>query len=110
LDDGAVKLRVRAALQFGEGIRGTPAFLVSAVAGDGVVGVGHSDDARAKRNALARERVRIAGAVKEFVMMQNHLADARQRREWIENLRAKSYVGLHGLPFLGIQRPALVQN
>ena len=53
------------------------AFLVGAVAGDGVVGVGNRDDARAQRNLFAGQGVRVAGTIEIFVMVQNHFADMR---------------------------------
>jgi len=52
-------LGVGAALQFGQSFGGGARFLVGAVAGDGVVGVGHGDDSRAKRNFFAGQRMRI---------------------------------------------------
>src|ERR1700676_1256337 len=110
LDDGPVKLSVGAALEFGEGFRRTAAFLVRGVAGDGVVGIGHGDDARAERNAFAGESIGITGAIEEFVMMENHLANARERNEGVQNLCSKFPVGLHGFPLFGIERTALVQN
>ena len=89
-DDGPVKLRVGAALQFGKGFGRAAAFLVSAVAGDGVVSVGHRNDARTERNALAGKSVRIARAIEEFVMMENHLANVGQGRERVQDLGAKT--------------------
>ena len=43
-------------------------------------------------------------------MVKNHLADAGERRERIENLGAEGHVRLHGVPLVGIERAALVQN
>jgi len=48
-------LRAGAALEFGESFFGGAAFLVAAVAGDGVVGVGDGDDARANGDVFAGE-------------------------------------------------------
>src|SRR6266446_5062753 len=47
LDDSSVKLGIGATLQLGERVRGGPSLLVGAVAGNGIVGVGDSDDASA---------------------------------------------------------------
>ncbi len=43
-------------------------------------------------------------------MVQNHLANARERSERLEDLRAELNVRLHGFPFIRIERAALVQN
>src|SRR5580693_8857967 len=59
LDDRSVKLRIGAALQFGKSLVGSPAFFVGAIARDGVVSVGHGDDARTKRNAFSRQSIGI---------------------------------------------------
>src|SRR6266478_3776173 len=85
LDDGAVELRVRAAFQFGESLRGWPALFVSPVAGDRVVRVGHRDYPRAQRDVLRRQTVGITGAVEKFVMVKDHFADSRERRERVQN-------------------------
>src|SRR5229473_1649447 len=102
--EGSVKLRIRAALQLGERVRGIASFFVRAVAGDGVVGVGDRDDASPQWNFLARHRVWIARAVEEFVVVQHHFADARERPKGIEDFRAKRHVRFHGLPLFRIER------
>src|ERR1700730_16626512 len=43
-------------------------------------------------------------------MMENHLADARECGERLENLGAESYVGFHGFPLFGIQGATFIQN
>src|SRR5215472_14046456 len=91
-DDGTVELRVGASFEFGERVGGRAGFFVGAVAGDGVVGVGDGDDARAKWNGFAGERAGVTGAVEKFVVMQDHFANVGERRERIENLRAKANV------------------
>src|SRR5271169_1078428 len=108
LHDGAVKLRVGAALELSEGFQRAAAFFVRTIAGDRVVGIGHRDDAGAERDGFGRESVGIPGAVEKFVVMQNHLANAGQRSKRIQNLGAEFYVGLHGFPFVRIKRAALV--
>src|ERR1700687_977611 len=80
-DDVAIELGVGATLEFGEGLGGGASFLVGAVAGDGVEGVGNGDDAGTQRNVFAGEPVWIAGAIEKFVMVEDHLANARERSE-----------------------------
>src|SRR5205085_1246277 len=108
--DGSVKLRIRAALQLGQSVHGFTGPLVRAVAGDGVVGVGDGNDARAQGNVLPGQCVRIARAVEEFVVVKNHFADTRERRQRVEDLGAKLHVCLHGLPLFGIERAVLAQD
>src|SRR5713101_4402971 len=105
----AVKLRIGAALELGKGVGGTARFLIGPVGGDGVVGVSDGDDARAQRNLSAVEGIRVTGAVEELVVMLDHLRDARDGAERLENLGAEVHVGLHGLPLLRIERAALIQ-
>src|SRR6266404_1294087 len=90
--DSSVKLGIGAALQLGESVWRTPGLLVRAVAGDRIVGISDGDNARSKRNALSGQGLGVAGAVKEFVVVQYHFANTRERREGIENLRAKRHV------------------
>src|SRR2546422_4281352 len=59
-DDFGVELSVAAALEFGEGFGGGAGFFVGAVAGEGVVGVGDGENARAERNFVPGNSVRIA--------------------------------------------------
>src|SRR5437660_3162307 len=88
-DDPTIELGVGAALEFGERVGGAARFFVRAVAGDGIVGVGNGDDARAEGDAFARQRGRITRAIEKFVVMQDHFADAAERRERIEDFCAK---------------------
>src|SRR5260370_3693319 len=108
--NGSVKLRIRAALQLGERVRRSPGLLVRAIAGDGIVGVGNRDDAGAQWHSFSRQRLRITRAVEEFVVVQNHVAEARKRRQRVEDLDAKLYVRLHRLPLFRLERAVLVQN
>jgi len=64
-----VKLGVGATFQFGKRFQRTASFFVGPVARDGVIRVRHGDNARTQRNAFPGERVRVPGAVEEFVMM-----------------------------------------
>src|SRR5260370_40107996 len=105
----AVKLGVGAALELSEGVGGAARFLIGPVGGDSVVGVSDGDDARAQRNLSAVEGIRVTGAVEELVVMLDHLGDARDGAERLENLGAEGHVGLHGLPLLRIKRAALIQ-
>src|SRR6266481_4572839 len=109
-DNFGVELGVGTAFELREGFGGEAALLVSAVAGDGVVGVGDGDNARAERDLFADETVGVARAIEEFMMVQNHLANVSERSEGLENLRAELNVRLHGFPFIRIERAALVQN
>src|SRR5260370_42495958 len=92
LNDGSVKLRIRASLQFRERIWRTPGFLVRAVAGNRIEGIGDRDDASPQWNIFSGQRLRIARAVEEFVVVQDQFADARERLPWIGELRAKLHV------------------
>ena len=66
---------------------------------------------RAPRGIFSPERaLGIAGAVEEFVVMQDHFPNARERHEGFENFCAEKDVGLHGVPFFGIKRAALVED
>jgi len=69
LNELGIELGAGAALEFGQGLLGGAAFFVATVAGDGVVGIGDSDDARAKGNAFAGQGFGIAGAVEKFVVV-----------------------------------------
>jgi len=62
-DNFGVELGVGTALELGEGFGGEAALLVSAVTGDGVVGVGDGDNARAERDLFADKTVGVAGAI-----------------------------------------------
>src|SRR5215813_5282437 len=84
-NDFLVKLRVGAALELRKGVSSGAAFFVSTIARDGVVGVCDGHDARAQRNLLADKRVRVARPVEEFMMMQNHFANAGKRRQRFQN-------------------------
>ena len=113
-DEGCDQLRIElgagAAFEFGEGLLGGAAFFVAAVAGDGVVGIGDGDDARAERDAFGGERFRVTGAVEKFMVVQNHFADASERNERLQKFSAEGDVGLHGVPLFEIERAALVEN
>ena len=88
---------------------GSASLLVAAVAGDGVVGIGDGDDARAEGNTFVGKRLGITGAIEKFVVVQDHKANARERCERLEKFSPEIYVRLHGFPFFGIQRAALIQ-
>src|SRR5579862_397929 len=86
LDEFGIELGAGAALELGEGLIGSAAFFVAAVAGDGVVGIGDGDDASAEGNVFASERFWIARAIEKLVVMQNHFADAGERNERFQKL------------------------
>ncbi len=65
---------------------------------------------RANGDVFARESVGIAGTIEEFVVVQNHKADARELRERLEEPCGERHVGLHGVPFFGIERAVLVED
>jgi len=44
------------------------------------------------------------------VVVQHHFADARERRQRVQDLRAKGHVRFHRLPLFGIERAVLIQN
>ena len=44
------------------------------------------------------------------MVVKNHFADTRERRQRVEDLRAKLHVCLHGLPLFGIERAVLAQD
>src|SRR5208337_5090612 len=68
-DEARIELRAGATFEFGESFLGGAAFLVAAVAGDSVVGVGDGDDAGTNGDVLAGEGVGIAGTIEEFVVV-----------------------------------------
>src|SRR6266478_2793214 len=105
-DDHPIELRVGASVQFRQGVAGLARLLVSAVAGDGGVGVGDGDDTRSERDFFARKGFGVTRTVKILVVMQDHLANPRQRCERVKNLGAKLHVGLHRFPYRAAPRPA----
>ncbi len=109
-DKARVKLRSPQRSSFGKGLFRGAAFFVAAVAGDGVVGIGDGDDARAERNIFSRQCLRVSGSIEKFVMVQDHAADARERHQRLQQFSAEGYVGLHRVPLFQIQRAALIQD
>src|SRR5208282_3199920 len=109
-DDFRVELVCSAAFEFGEGFFGVASFLVGALGGDGVVGIGDGDDARAQGDLVAGEAIGIAGAIVKFVMVANHFADAVHGGEGLENFRAEFGVGFHGGPLGGVERAGFIEN
>src|SRR5260370_1346472 len=90
--DGSVKLRIRATLQLGESVCRSSGLLIRTVAGDRIVGVGDGNDASTQGDFLPGQCLWIARTIEEFVVVQYHIADARERREGVEDLRAKLHV------------------
>src|SRR5882762_10297485 len=109
-DEAGIELGAGAALEFREGLIGGAALFVTAVAGNGVVGIGDGDDARAERNLFAGEGFGVAGAIEKFVMVQNHFTDAGERNERLQKFSAEGDVSLHGVPFFEVEWAALVEN
>src|SRR5262252_8362029 len=74
-DDARVKLSFRAALEFGQGIRRAPAFLIGTVTGDGVVRICDGNNAGAQRNLFTLQTMRVPGTIEILVMVMDHLAN-----------------------------------
>ena len=68
-DDSRVELRARVAPELGERLLGARSVAVAPLGRDRVVRVGDEDDARAERDLLAREPVRVARAVPVLVVV-----------------------------------------
>src|SRR5712692_300903 len=99
-----VELGAAAALQFGKCLFGPAGLLVGAVGSNRVVGVRDGEDARAQRDVAAGEAIGAARRVEEFVVVLHHLPDLSDAEERVEDLGAKVHVGLHRLPFVGVER------
>ena len=65
-------------------VRSGATFFVGAVAGDGVVGIGDGDDARAERNIFCGEGVRDSRSRRKIRGGENHFANAGERNERFE--------------------------
>ena len=72
-DQFRIKLRTGTTFQFLKRRGWSPCLLIDSVRGNGVVGVGNSDDARAYRYLIPHKAGRIARAVEHLVVMANHL-------------------------------------
>src|SRR3954468_21315866 len=80
LDHRGVELGAGAALELGERRLVAARIRVGALRGDRVVGVADRDDARADRDLLAREPIRVAAAVPALVAEAHEPRDRAQRR------------------------------
>src|SRR5271157_2555185 len=109
-DESRIELRAGATFEFGKGLFGCAAFLVAAIAGDGVVRIGDGDDTGANGDVFAGEGVGITGTIEKFVVVQDHEADARELRERLQERRGEIHVGLHDVPFIRIERAVLVED
>src|SRR5262249_26544411 len=72
-----------------------------------VVDIRDGDDARAERNLVAGQAVRVAGAVPPLVVVTDHQGAAREEIERRDDLRADQRMLAHHRPFLGVAHAGL---
>src|SRR5260370_15632662 len=110
-DDARVELLAGAAQKLGPGSFVRHRCVVDAAGCHGVIGINHSDDARAQGNVLAGESVGVACAVPALVMRSNdvgHLGECPA--DLIQNLAANFRVFAHLYPLFVGERAWLAQD
>src|SRR5437868_3400228 len=112
LCDGWVEVAAGAPADLGECLVDSPGGAVRTLVGERVEEVGKRDDARLHGDALARDAIRIPGAVPPLVMAaSNALREPNELRSSLgKHPRADHRMLLHDLEFFRRQRAGLEQN
>src|SRR6202041_3070003 len=83
---------------------------IGAVTGDGVQGVGDGKDAGADGDFDSVEAVRVAAAVKMFLMGENNLGRLGEEGDFAQHVVTARAMLAHYVLLLGSQFPGLAQN
>ena len=110
LEDGFVEMLrspLRHALQ---GNGWWPGFFVGAIRCDGVIDIADGRHASQQADFFQPQAIGVTAAIDFFVMMQTGVGDRFIQPLRLQNFIASARVGLHDVPFLGIQGARLVQH
>src|SRR5439155_9209681 len=88
VDDLRIELRAAAALHLATGFVDGQRRSIGTIGGHRIEGVGHGEDARPQRDALAGDGIRIARAVPALVVMTHDRRDALEERDAADDARA----------------------
>src|SRR5581483_2472823 len=110
LDDARIELRSCAAAKLGERPAQVLGGAVGAAADDGVERVADGDDARAERDFLAGEPVRVTRPVEALVARTDERPEVGESRSGGEDPLADDRMPAHEVPLLVSQRPGLLDD